>query len=39
VGLRINLDRINYWTAQGAKVSPTVARLIKTQASAAPAAA
>jgi small subunit ribosomal protein S16 len=39
VGLRINLDRINYWTAQGAKVSPTVARLIKTQANAAPAAA
>ncbi len=38
-GLRINLDRINYWTSMGAKVSPTVARLIKTQASAAPAAA
>ena len=27
--LRINLDRVDYWKTQGAKVSHTVSRLIK----------
>ena len=28
-GLRLSLDRIEYWTSHGAQVSPTVQRLIK----------
>jgi small subunit ribosomal protein S16 len=28
-GLRLSLDRIEYWTGNGAQVSPTVQRLIK----------
>lgn len=28
-GLRIALDRLNYWTTNGAQLSPTVARLVK----------
>jgi len=28
-GLRLQLDRIEYWTSHGAQVSPTVQRLIK----------
>jgi small subunit ribosomal protein S16 len=28
-GLRLALDRIEYWTGHGAQVSPTVQRLIK----------
>ncbi|HEX6362633.1 MAG TPA: 30S ribosomal protein S16 [Albitalea sp.] len=27
--LRIAFDRIDYWTGQGAQLSPTVARLVK----------
>ena len=27
-GLRVALDRVNYWTSVGAKVSPTAVRLI-----------
>lgn len=27
--LRIALDRVNYWQSHGAKLSPTVARLVK----------
>jgi small subunit ribosomal protein S16 len=27
--LRVALDRLNYWTGVGARVSPTVARLVK----------
>lgn len=27
--LRVNGDRLAYWTSKGAKVSPTVARLVK----------
>jgi small subunit ribosomal protein S16 len=44
-GLRLSLDRIEYWTGQGAQVSPTVQRLIRqfaqggAAAAAAPAAA
>jgi small subunit ribosomal protein S16 len=40
-GLRLALDRIEYWTGHGAQVSPTVKRLIRTfgaQQKAAPAA-
>ncbi|MEO8296208.1 MAG: 30S ribosomal protein S16 [Burkholderiales bacterium] len=38
-GLRVVLDRLNYWTGHGAQVSPTVARLVKqAQAKVAPAA-
>ena len=29
-GLNISLDRVTYWTRQGAQVSPTVARLLQT---------
>ena len=29
-GLNISLDRITYWTRNGAQVSPTVARLLQT---------
>ena len=28
-GLRLALDRVEYWTRNGAQVSPTVARLVK----------
>lgn len=28
-GLVINAERLQYWTEQGAQVSPTVARLVK----------
>ena len=28
-GLRIAADRLNYWQQQGARLSPTVARLVK----------
>jgi small subunit ribosomal protein S16 len=28
-GLRVSLDRLNYWTGVGAQLSPTVARLVK----------
>jgi len=37
-GLQINVERVQYWASKGAQVSPTVTRLIKSQASAAPAA-
>ena len=36
--LRLNQERINYWTGTGAQLSDTVARLVKKQA-AKPAAA
>ena len=29
-GLKIAVDRVTYWTQQGAQVSPTVARLLQT---------
>ena len=29
-GLNIALDRVTFWTGQGAQVSPTVERLVKT---------
>jgi small subunit ribosomal protein S16 len=39
-GLRLSLDRIEYWTGHGAQVSPTVQRLIKQfEAAQKPAAA
>lgn len=38
-GLRIALDRLNYWTSVGAQLSPTVARLVKDFAKKAPQAA
>lgn len=28
-GLRVAMDRLNYWTGVGAKLSPTAARLVK----------
>ena len=28
-GLRVAADRLSYWESQGAKMSPTVARLVK----------
>jgi small subunit ribosomal protein S16 len=28
-GLRLAIDRLNYWTSVGAQLSPTVARLFK----------
>ena len=28
-GLRVSVDRLSYWESQGAKMSPTVARLVK----------
>ena len=28
-GLRIDIERLQYWTSKGAQVSPTVARLVK----------
>lgn len=33
--LRLNLDRLNYWTGVGAKLSDCVARLVKQNAKAA----
>ena len=33
--LRIQSDRLNYWLGQGAKMSETVANLVKTQKAAA----
>lgn len=38
-GLRVAKDRLEYWTSKGAQLSPTVARLVKQDAKAAPAAA
>ena len=38
-GLRIAQDRIAYWKSVGAQASPTVVRLIKQAAAAAPKAA
>ena len=38
-GLRIALDRLNYWKGVGAIASPTVERLLKQSAKATPAAA
>ena len=37
-GLRLNQERISYWTGTGAQLSDTVARLVKKQAAAKPAA-
>ncbi len=37
--LRVAQDRLTYWTGVGAQMSPTVARLVKQAAKAAPAAA
>jgi small subunit ribosomal protein S16 len=34
-GLRVALDRLNYWQQQGAKLSPTVTRLVRQSAKAA----
>jgi small subunit ribosomal protein S16 len=33
-GMRLNQDRISYWTGNGAQVSETVARLLKQNKSA-----
>jgi small subunit ribosomal protein S16 len=38
-GLRLSMERIEYWTGKGAQVSPTVQRLIKQFGKSAPAAA
>jgi small subunit ribosomal protein S16 len=38
-GLRLALDRVEYWTRNGAQVSPTVARLVKQYAASQKAAA
>jgi small subunit ribosomal protein S16 len=38
-GLRIDLSLLNGWIGKGAQLSPTVARLVKQAAKAAPAAA
>ena len=38
-GVRLALDRIGYWRDRGAKLSDTVAHLVKTAAKAPPAAA
>ena len=37
--LRLNQERINYWTGTGAQLSDTVARLVKKQTAKAAAAA
>lgn len=34
-GLRVAVDRLSYWQQQGAKLSPTVTRLVKQSAKAA----
>jgi small subunit ribosomal protein S16 len=33
-GLRVSVDRLSYWQQQGARLSPTVARLVKQSAKA-----
>ncbi len=38
-GLRVAEDRLTHWVSKGAQLSPTVARLVKQAAKAAPAAA
>ena len=38
-GLRIAVDRVNYWKSVGAQASPTVERLLRQAAGAKPAAA
>jgi small subunit ribosomal protein S16 len=38
-GLRLSLERIEYWRSHGAQVSPTVQRLIKQFAASKPAEA
>ena len=38
-GLRLALDRVEYWTSNGAQVSPAVARLVKQYAASQKAAA
>lgn len=38
-GLRVAQDRVTYWKGVGAQLSPTVTRLVKQAAAAAPAAA
>lgn len=38
-GLRLALDRVEYWTRNGAQVSPAVARLVKQYAASQKAAA
>lgn len=38
-GLRLAMDRVEYWTRNGAQVSPTVARLVKQYAASQKAAA
>ena len=35
--LRVAMDRLSYWKDQGAKMSPTVARLVKRISAASPA--
>jgi small subunit ribosomal protein S16 len=32
IGINIAVDRVNYWTGQGAQLSQTVARLVKMHA-------
>lgn len=32
-GLRVSMDRLDYWKSKGAQVSPTVTRLVKQYAS------
>ncbi len=39
VGLNVAVDRVDYWKAQGAELSPTVARLVKQQLAKQPVAA
>jgi len=39
VGLELSAERVEFWKQQGAALSPTVARLLKQQAGAQPAAA
>ncbi len=38
-GLRVDVQRLAYWQSKGAQMSPTVARLVKKNAAAAPTAA
>ena len=35
--LRVAMDRMNYWSSQGAQLSPTVARLVEQAKAATPA--
>jgi small subunit ribosomal protein S16 len=39
VGLKLAVDRIGYWESRGARLSDTVAMLVKKHGAAAPAAA